>query len=69
MRDLKEIRLSFGLTKSKMAKIMGIHPKTYANYEAGKHPIRLLPMIRLAQYLDTSLDYLFDLTDDPRPYR
>ena len=58
---LKETRLERNLTQEQLAKLIGIHPKTYKNYEAGK-TIPRIPIIRkLCIALDTSSDDLLEI--------
>ena len=41
----------------------------YSKYERGERPLPLEMAVRLAQFYQTSLDYLVGLTDNPKPYR
>ena len=69
LENLKTLRESKKLTKKEIAAAVGIHPGTYANYESERRNIKLSVLIRLALFLDTSTDYLLDLTDEQRPNR
>ncbi|WP_305140844.1 helix-turn-helix domain-containing protein [Acutalibacter muris] len=40
----------------------------YSNYEIGKRGVPADVLIKLSQFYNTSVDYLLELTDDPRPY-
>jgi len=40
----------------------------YSQYEIGKNDIPTRILIALANYYNTSVDYLLGLTDDDRPY-
>ena len=68
MENLKFLRESSGLSLGHLAGLLGIDAKTYEQYEAGVREIPLDNLIRLAYCFDTSLDYLADVTDEPRPH-
>lgn len=63
---LKEERLALGLTQKQIAEQLGISHKTYCNYEQ-KSSHRRYPdldlLIKIANVLDVSIDYLVGRTD------
>jgi len=67
LRNLKELRLSKGLSQQSMADELQITQQAYANYEAGKRTPDLQNLVRLANFFDTSIDYILGNTDDPTP--
>ena len=65
---LKEIRQDKDVYEKDIAKILNTSQKQYSLYETG---IRLIPidkLVILAQYYNTSTDYLLGLTDERKPY-
>lgn len=63
---VKELRLQTGLSRKEFAESIGEYPNTYSAWEnasmAGSCSIP-----KLALCLGTTTDYLFGLTDDPKP--
>ena len=46
----------------------GIAQSAYSDYERGKRNIPNDILKKLALFHETSIDYILELTDDPRPY-
>lgn len=65
LRGLREDR---DLTQSDMAEVLNISQSTYSDYELGKINIPIISLRKLSEYFQTSVDYILELTDDPRPY-
>ena len=65
---LKDLREDADLTQNFIAKQLHIKQNSYSNYETGQRQIPIDALIKLAQFYKTSVDYLLELTDDPRPY-
>lgn len=65
---LRGLREDNDLSQDDMAKLLNIHQTTYSGYELGNLNIPLDRLIDLSNYFKTSVDYLLDLTDDPKPY-
>lgn len=57
-----------GFTQVKMQMLTGIDQSDYSKLESGKRNMSFEQCRRLAVALDTSMDYLAGLTDDPAPY-
>lgn len=65
---LREIREDNSLTQSDIAKILNTTQQQYSKYELG---IQILPLEKiniLANYYNTSIDYLIGRTDVRKPY-
>lgn len=61
IRDLRE---DADLKQKEIAAILGIDQRVYSNYEMGKREIPVHLLMILADYYDTTIDYLVGRTDD-----
>ena len=64
IRDLREDR---DLSQKDLANYLNISQNTYSQYETNTLNISIDTMMRLADYYNTSVDYLIGRTDDPSP--
>ena len=65
---LKELRKAKGYSQVKMQILTGIDQSDYSKIENGKRSLSFEQCKRVALALETSMDYLAGLTDDPKPY-
>jgi len=65
IRDLRE---DADKTQTEIAKILGTNQKVYSRYETQENAIPIWHLVTLAQFYNTSTDYLLGLTDERRPY-
>ncbi|MCD7810283.1 MAG: helix-turn-helix transcriptional regulator [Ruminococcus sp.] len=56
------------MSQAEMAKILGVSQQTYSRYESHTTEIPLESLILLADYYDTSTDYLLSITNKKEPY-
>nr|WP_325216034.1 helix-turn-helix transcriptional regulator [uncultured Oscillibacter sp.] len=68
MTPIKALRKSRGYTQVRMQMLTGIDQSDYSKIETGKRGMTFEQCRRIAAVLETSMDYLAGLTDDPRPY-
>ncbi|MCI9461968.1 helix-turn-helix domain-containing protein [uncultured Oscillibacter sp.] len=68
MSRLKKLRKERGFSQIKMQMLTGIDQSDYSKIETGKRSMSFEQCRRVALALETSMDYLAGLTDDPRPY-
>ena len=66
IRDLREDR---DLTQKQIAEFLHIKQNTYSQYENGHRQIPVDILISLAQFYNTSVDYLLGRTNEKRPYK
>ena len=66
---IRDIREDKDLTQKQVAQILGTTQQTYSRYETGEITIDIISLVKLAQFYNTSIDYLLDLTDEIRPYK
>ena len=65
---LRKIRKERGFTQVKMQVLTGIDQSDYSKIESGKRSYTFEQCRKIALALNTSMDYLAGLTDDPAPY-
>ena len=65
---LKELRKQRGYTQVKMQMLTGIDQSDYSKIESGKRYYTFEQCRKIALALDTSMDYLAELTDISNPY-
>ena len=68
MERLKPLRKERGYTQMKMQLLTGIDQSDYSKIENGRRYATFDQCKRIALALETSMDYLAGLTDDPTPY-
>ena len=68
MSRLKKLRKERGSSQIKMQMLTGIDQSDYSKIETGKRSMSFEQCRRIALALETSMDYLAGLTDDPKPY-
>ncbi len=67
-KHLRALREDRDLSQKQLAELLQVHQTTYSDYERGNINIPVDALIQLADFYKTSIDYLVDYTDDPRPY-
>jgi len=67
-KRIRDFREDKDLSQRDMAGILAVAQTTYSDYELGKVNIPVPILIKLAVLFETSVDYLIELTDNPRPY-
>lgn len=65
IRDLREDK---DMTQKQMAEILNCSQRIYSNYERGDVDVPTQILIKLAEFHNTSVDYLLGLTDEKRAY-
>lgn len=66
---LKDLREDNDLKQEDIAKVLNISQRTYSGYETGSRMIPYTCLIKLAQFYNTSTDYILCLTDTRKPYK
>ena len=66
IRDLREDK---DLSQKEIAKILNMSQTGYSKYEVGTNDIPTKILIQLAQFYNTSIDYILGLTDEIKPYK
>lgn len=65
IRDLREDK---DMTQKQMAEILNCSQRIYSNYERGEVDVPTQILIKLAEFHNTSVDYLLGLTDEKKAY-
>ena len=68
MSRLSELRKERGFTQIKMQMLTGIDQSDYSKLETGKRYYTFEQLCKIAIALNTSMDYLAELTDEKKPY-
>ena len=69
MNRLKEIREDRDLYQKDIAAMLNIDQSNYSKYELEKINIPTDLLMKLADYYNTSIDYLLYRTDEKKPYK
>ena len=62
---LEDIRSDRDLTQKEVAESLNMRPEVYRRYEKGIREIPVWALIKLADYYETSTDYILGRTDNP----
>lgn len=65
---IREIREDHSFTQKKVAEILNVSQRTYADYENGKTRIPIDSLLILAKYYNISLDYITGASNKKSPY-
>ena len=57
--DIKRLRKNKGLKQQEIAELLGVKQNTYSDWENGKTDPSFENLVKLADLLDVSLDWLF----------
>ena len=66
---IQDLRIDSDLSKKKIGEILHISQRSYSHYETGSRNIPIEMLIRLADYYDTTIDYLVGRTDNKEPIK
>lgn len=67
-KRLRDLREDNDLTQATIAKYLNISQRTYSRYENAERMIPPEILSALADYYNTSVDYLIDRTNTKTPY-
>ena len=66
-KRIRDLREDHDLTQKEIANVLGMSQTGYSKYETGENDIPTQILIALAQYYNTSTDYLLGLSDAKEP--
>lgn len=67
-QTIRDLREDHDLTQQQVADILHTSRTSYGAYENGISEFSPAQLIQLAEFYQTSVDYLLGLTDEKRPY-
>ena len=67
-RRIRDLREDHDLNQTKVAAYLGMSQTGYSKYETGENEVPISVLIKLAQFYDTSVDYLVEETDCKERY-
>lgn len=62
-RRIRDLREDLDLTQKQIAQMLGMSQTGYSKYETGENDIPTIVLIKLADFYQTSTDYLLGRTD------
>ncbi len=65
---IKELRENTDLNQTQFAAILGMSQTGYSKYETGENDVPTSILIKIADYYNTSTDYILGRTDKKAPY-
>ena len=68
LEHLRALREDRDLSQKDMAELLKIHQTTYSDYELGNVNVPIPTLKQLAEYFNTSVDYIIGLTDVSKAY-
>ncbi len=66
---IQDLRNDADLSQKQLSEILHISQRSYSHYETGSRSIPIEMLIRLANYYDTTIDYLVGRTDNKKPIK
>ena len=67
-QKIRDLRNDNDLSQKTIAKYLNIAQNTYSQYELNERNIPIDALVKLADYYNTSVDYLLGRTDEKNPY-
>lgn len=65
---IRNLREDHDMNQTQVAKMLGMSQTGYSKYETGENDIPTGILIKLANFYNTSIDYLLGQTNDKRRY-
>ena len=65
---IRQIRENQSLTQQKVADLLNVGQRTYADYESGKTRIPIDSLLILARHYDVSMDYITGASNIKKEY-
>ena len=65
---IRQIRENHSLTQQKVADLLNVGQRTYADYESGKTRIPIDSLLILARHYDVSMDYITGASNIKKEY-
>ena len=66
---IRALREDKDLNQTQVAKMLNMSQTGYSKYETGENDVPTHILIKLANFYETSIDYILGLTENKQPYR
>lgn len=66
-KRIRDLREDCDLTQKEIAKILNMSQTGYSKYETGENDLPTQILIKLADFYNTSVDYILERTNNPMP--
>jgi len=67
-KRIRDLREDNDLNQTQVAKFLGMSQTGYSKYETGENDLPTSVLIKLAEFYQTSIDYLLEQTDTKERY-
>ncbi|MBQ5994674.1 MAG: helix-turn-helix transcriptional regulator [Clostridia bacterium] len=67
-KRIRDLREDMDLNQTQVAKMLGMSQTGYSKYETGENDLPTEVLIKLANFYNTSIDYLLGQTDNKKRY-
>ncbi|MBQ9743249.1 MAG: helix-turn-helix transcriptional regulator [Ruminococcus sp.] len=67
-KRIRDLREDCDLNQTQVAQMLGMSQTGYSKYETGENDLPTSVLIKLADFYDTSVDYLLNRTDEKKRY-
>lgn len=68
MLKIRDLREDKDMTQKELSQLLNCTQQTYSRYETGEITIDIYNIIKLAEFYNTSTDYILGLTNETKPY-
>ena len=65
-RRIRDLREDNDLTQKQVSSALNCSQQVYSNYELGQRDIPTDILIKLSRFYDVSVDYILDLSNNPK---
>ncbi|MBE6594939.1 MAG: helix-turn-helix transcriptional regulator [Ruminococcaceae bacterium] len=65
-KRIRDLREDHDLTQKEMAKYLNCSQQVYSNYELGQRDIPTDILIKLSKFYNVSVDYILNISSNPR---
>ena len=67
-KRLRDLREDMDLNQTQVANLLNMSQSGYSKYETGENDIPTAVLIKLAEFYDTSVDYILGCTNEIKRY-
>ena len=65
-KRIRDLREDSDITQKQMSKFLNCSQQVYSNYELGQRDIPTDILIKISKFYNVSVDYILEITNDPR---